>query len=135
MLDPRISYEGLKMDYAEDLMLSSHLEKSKTKLFKHFYENYANRCSIPLPAPSAVTQPAPFDDGGSPKKSFTARYRRKEKLSINELEEYFKLNTEDFETCDPIHWWMGRHAQFPNLFCMARDILCIPGTVLLLFNA
>ncbi|KAF8801335.1 hypothetical protein BYT27DRAFT_7115405 [Phlegmacium glaucopus] len=22
---------------------------------------------------------------------------------------------------------MGRRAQFPNLFCLARDILCIPG--------
>ena len=48
-------------------------------------------------------------------------------MVINELEEYFNLPPEDFETCNPIHWWMGRHAQFPNLFWFAQDILCIPG--------
>ena len=34
---------------------------------------------------------------------------------------------EDFEACNPIHWWIGQWAQFPNLFCMACDILSIPG--------
>ena len=23
------------------------------------------------------------------------------------VEEYFKLPAEDFDTCNPIHWWMG----------------------------
>lgn len=127
MLDPRISYEGLKEDYADDLILSDHLEESKSNLSDYFNANYAN--AIPMPPssspPSTRVQPTPL--AGSPQKSFTARYRRKEKTSINELEEYFKLPTEDFETCNPILWWTGRRAQFPNLFCMARDILCIPG--------
>jgi len=65
---------------------------------------------------------------GLPQKSFTARYRRKDRSSVNELEEYFKLPAEDFDTCNPIHWWMGRRVQFPNLFRLARDILCIPGS-------
>jgi hypothetical protein len=39
---------------------------------------------------------------GSPQKSFIAQYHRKEKASINELEEYFKLPAEDFNTCDPV---------------------------------
>lgn len=29
---------------------------------------------------------------------------------------------------DPIHWWAGRRAQFPNLSRLARDILSIPGS-------
>jgi hAT family protein len=131
VLDPRISYEGLKADYADDLILSDHLEGSKSKLFDYFNANYAN--AIPTPPssspPSTRVQPTPL--AGSPQKSFTARYRRKEKTSVNELEAYFKLPTEDFEACNPIHWWIGRRAQFPNLFCMARDILCIPGKFLL----
>ena len=48
-------------------------------------------------------------------------------MTVNELEEYFKLLPEDFEKCDPIKWWVGRRAQFPNLFRLAHDILCIPG--------
>jgi hypothetical protein len=121
----------LKADYADDSILSDHLEGSKSNLFDYFNANYAN--AIPTPPssspPSTRVQPTPL--AGSPQKSFTARYRRKEKTSVNELEAYFKLPTEDFETCNPIHWWIGRRAQFPNLFCMARDILCIPGKFLL----
>jgi hypothetical protein len=126
VLDPRISYEGLKMDYADDPTLSSHLEDSKTSLFHYFDENYATLCSLTLSSPLPTPVQAPPTDG-SPWKSFTARYRRKEKYFTNELEEYFKLPAEDFDTCNPIQWWMGRRSQFPRLFQLARDILCIPG--------
>jgi hypothetical protein len=71
----------------------------------------------------------------SPQKSFTAWYRRKEKPSINELEEYFKLPAEDFNACNPIQWWMGWRAQFPYLFHLACDILCIPGELFLHLHA
>ncbi|KIL54206.1 hypothetical protein M378DRAFT_92970 [Amanita muscaria Koide BX008] len=65
---------------------------------------------------------------GSPQKNFTSRFQWKARVAVNELNEFFKLPQEDFETCNPIHWWMGRRAQFPNLFWLARDILCIPGS-------
>ncbi|KAI0279968.1 hypothetical protein BC826DRAFT_357650 [Russula brevipes] len=42
LLDPRISYEGMKADYADDPILSDQLEESKANLFEHFNENYAN---------------------------------------------------------------------------------------------
>ena len=130
VLDPRISYEGMKVDYADDLTLSAHLEESKSNLFDYFNANYANTIPAPSSLASTSVQPAPMALAvGSPQKAFTARYRRKEKTSTNELEEYFKLPAEDFDTCNPIHWWIGRRAQFPNLFCMARDILCIPGAL------
>jgi hypothetical protein len=126
VLDPRISYEGLKADYNDDPTLSDHLEHSKMNLFTYFDRNYAKMDdhTSPVPTSSVPTLP-PL--AGSPQKSFTARYRRKGKSATNELEEYFKLPVEDFDTCNPIHWWVGRRAQFPNLFCLARDILCIPG--------
>ena len=126
VLDPRISYEGMKIDFADDPMLSKHLEQSKSNLFIYFHDNYTHAAiSTPpsITSPSAQTSPIM----GSPQKSFTARYRRKEKASINELEEYFKLPAEDFDACNPIQWWMGRRAQFLNLFHLARDISCIPG--------
>jgi hypothetical protein len=108
-------------------MLSNHLEDSKTNLFDYFNEHYATVHSptSPSPPPTAI-QSIPMD--GSPQKSFTARYRRKEKYSTNELEEYFKVPAEDFDTCNPIQWWVGRRSQFPRLFQLARDILCIPGS-------
>jgi hypothetical protein len=127
----------MKVDYADDPMLYDHLEESKLNLFDYFNANYANTIpgpAVPTPSSSPFThvQSAPIESG-SPQKSFTARYRRKEKASINELEEYFKLPTEDFDACNPIHWWVGRRAQFPNLFCMARDVLCIPGELSILY--
>ena len=114
-------------------MLSSHLEQSRSDLIDHFNANYANAISVPSSSCSASVQSLPMA-AGSPQKSFTARYRRKEKNSINELEEYFKLPAEDFNSCNPIHWWIGQWAQFPNLFCMARDILCIPGALSVLYS-
>ena len=96
-------------------------------LFNYFDDNYATLRSLtpPSPPPTAI-QSTSVD--GSPQKSFTARYCRKEKYSTNKLEEYFKLLTEDFDTCNPIQWWVGRRSQFPRLFQLARDILCIPGS-------
>jgi hypothetical protein len=123
VLNPRISYEGLKQDYGNDLTLSNHLEDSKSQLSSYFNEHYA----IPTPSspPSTPVQAPPVDS--SPQKSFTARYRRKMRYPTNELEEYFKLPAEDFHACNPIQWWVSRQSQLPHLFQLARDILCIPG--------
>ena len=133
MLDPCISYEGLKIDYGDDMILSDHLEDSKTNLFKYFDKHYAMHTPTPSTPPSTPVQAQPVN--GSPQKSFTARYRRKEKYSTNELEEYFKLPAEDFDSCNPIQWWVGRRGQFPHLFQLARDILCIPGEYFGKFNS
>lgn len=133
VLDPRISYEGMKLDYADDVSLSVYLESSKANLYEYYQTHYAGKHSAPLQATNPV-QPGPSADASarpqSPQKNFTSRFQRKTKAAINELDEFFKLPQEDFETCNPIHWWVGRRAQFPNLFWLARDILCIPGCVL-----
>ena len=67
MLDPRISYEGLKIEYGDDLILSNHLEDSKTSLFEYFNDNYATIAThSPMLStlPSTPVQALPAD--GSP---------------------------------------------------------------------
>ena len=71
----------------------------------------------------------PLNDVGSPKKvNFTARYQKKDRGEVDELEEYYKLPREDFDSCDPLQWWLGHRAQFPNLYRLVCDIFSIPGT-------
>jgi len=104
VLDPQISYEGMKVDYTDNPILSDHLEESKSDLFDYFNANYTNTNPVPpSPLPSTQVQSTSIAPG-LPQKSFTARYCRKEKTSINELEEYFKHPMKDFEACNPIHW-------------------------------
>jgi hypothetical protein len=57
-----------------------------------------------------------------------ARHPTKEREVVDELQQYYMLPREDFDLCDPIEWWFGRRALFPNLFLLVRDILTIPGT-------
>ena len=46
---------------------------------------------------------------------------------VDEVDEYFKLPQEDFESCKPLQWWLGRRSQFPNLYRLVCDIFSIPG--------
>lgn len=124
VLDPRISYDVLKDDYSDDWDLADHLEKSKDRL-QHYYDTlYAS--SAPVDVPSFST-PSSQEPGSPSKVNFTARYRKKSRTTKNELEDYFKLQQEDFDSCDPIQWWYARREQFPNLYRLARDIFSIPG--------
>ena len=43
----------------------------------------------------------------------------------DELDRYLAADIED--TKDPLMWWYEHHGAFPNLSCMARDYLSIPG--------
>jgi hypothetical protein len=63
----------------------------------------------------------------SPEKDFTQRYHVVCRAVFDELRDYLLLEREDFGTCDPVQWWFARRHQFPNLYCLARDILTIPG--------
>ena len=133
MLDPCISYEGMKLNYAGDDLLAKYLESLKTNLYEYYETHYANKLSVlsqaidPIPGLSGSSAPC------SPQKNFTSQFQQKAKVSTNELDEFFKLSQEDFDTCNPIHWWLGHRAQFPNLFWLACDILCIPSADILIF--
>ncbi len=136
VLDPRISYEGMHDDYADDESLLEYLEEAKSSLHQHYQKYYANK---------TTTRPQTQTSGnmhgnrlgrlpsqGSPQKmNFTSRLSNKPKRVNDELAEYFKLSPEDYDNCDPIKWWMGRRAQFPTLFWLVRDLLTIPGTSVL----
>jgi hypothetical protein len=126
VLDPRITYEGVKEDYASDIDLSTYLESAKQSLQDYYQINYANRnttstttAAAPTASSSSSTEPASTVD-------FVARYKVS-RVYINELEEYFKIPREDFNSCDPIKWWVSRRAQFPNVYMLACDVLSIPG--------
>ena len=140
VLDPQISYKGMKADYADNSILSDHLKQSRSDFINYFNANYSNTIPVPsslplmLPAYVRSADSAPMAYS-SPQKLFMAQYHRKKKASINELEEYFKLPAKDFDACNSIHWWVRRRAQFPNLFCMAHDILCISGEFSVLYRS
>jgi hypothetical protein len=77
VLDPLISYEVLKADYADDPTLAGYLEHLKSKLSTYFNENYANSDVLMLSTPPPTSAPTPLTQ--SPQKSFTDRYSRKKK--------------------------------------------------------
>ena len=120
----------MKLDYEDDISLTEYLESAKLSLHTYFSSNYAGKHVAPSHssfAHSSTTTVQSHLDSSPQKVNFTARYRKAPRASVDELEEYFKLPREDFETCDPIKWWLGRLSQFPNLFVLARDLLAIPG--------
>ncbi|KAF8502961.1 hypothetical protein JB92DRAFT_3145892 [Gautieria morchelliformis] len=77
VLDPRISYEGMELDYAGDESLSEHLESSKKNLYEYYEAHYAGKHSAssqvtdPVPGPSAEASAPPH----SPPKNFTSRFQ------------------------------------------------------------
>jgi hypothetical protein len=115
----------LKADYGEDNDLLADLENAKSLLHTFYHDNYSMFTSS---AHKNMSTTAPVVQNGSPQKvDFTARYKRTLHRVFDELEDYFKLRQEDFDTCQPLDWWRGRCAQFPNLYRLAQDILSIPG--------
>ncbi len=138
VLDPRIMYEGLRIDCGTDTSLLADLNASKSKLHSYYLTNYRKHSASSSRAPqrsfsdlgSSPTLPA----GRSPEKvNFTSRYQVKDRVAIDELEAYFKLPREDFGTCKPLQWWLGRRSQFPNLYRLVCDIFSIPGKCYNLF--
>jgi len=129
VLDPRISYDGLQEDYVGDPDLLEYLEDTTRDLRHHYYIHYADRvvqCASQQPhVRSHSSGPADASTSGV---NFTERYKKKaeDRGNRDELDEYFKLEREEWEI-DPLQWWVDRRGRFPNLYCLARDIMTIPG--------
>ena len=99
-------------------------------LHTYYTENYANH-EVAGTKQNIAVDPSHSQALGFvvSKMNFTSRYKKKDDVLHNELEEYFKLPHEDFESCDLLTWWLGCCAQYPNLFRLACDVLAILGIV------
>ncbi|KAN0131304.1 Ribonuclease H-like domain containing protein [Lactarius tabidus] len=101
LLDPRISYEGAREDYADDPDLLEYLEVTKSKLTTYYIQHYVNHATASHKSVSDAARSVTSD--GSPSKvNFTLRYKKKENVICDELEEYFKLPREDFDACSAV---------------------------------
>jgi len=121
VFDPRITYEGLKLDFANDPVLLADLNKSKLRLCEYYNKYYAT-----LLAPSRdISNVHPKSSCAS---DFTAHYESIIPDSIDKLEEYLKIKCKDFKKCDPLRWWRSQREDWPNLYHLACDVLCIPGS-------
>ena len=98
VFDPRITYEGLKLDFANDPILLADLTKSKLCLREYYNKYYAT-----LPVSSADANnvcsksPATLD--------FIACYKSIIPDAIDKLDKYFKIKRKDFQKCNPLRWW------------------------------
>ena len=132
MLDPRISYLGLKDDALRDHIDGQenllHINKCRDLLQTYFTLNYYRRA--PTTRACTPTQPESQIHGSPQRFNFISRYSTNVELSTSddELDEYFRMKPhQDWASGEPIIWWSTHAAQFPQLSAFARDILSIPG--------
>ncbi|KAJ7339238.1 hypothetical protein DFH08DRAFT_812629 [Mycena albidolilacea] len=87
VLDPRISYETLRQDYADDAQLLAELESSKSNLRTHYNTVYA-----PTEMANSAAQPQTPANGSPQKIDFLARYRNRGRdTHTDELAEYSRI--------------------------------------------
>jgi hypothetical protein len=103
VLDPRIGYEGLMRDFADDQDLLDGLHSSVARMRTFFDLHYPSRNTTPT-VPVATTAPAATSSRrASPQKpNFTQRYRQSKRPIVDELDTFFKLQQEDFDSTNPI---------------------------------
>jgi len=110
------------LDCDGDSLAIQHIEDAKTELHEYYLKHNVRKA----PLQSQLT-PTTSQCGSPQKVDFLSWYNKSTHTDVDEFEEYLKLPQERFTSCDPIQWWSGCCAQFPNLSCHARDILAIPG--------
>ena len=113
----RITYKGLKLNFANDPLLLVDLNKSKSYLYDYYNKYYATLPASPRNTNNTHLKPSSTSD-------FTLHYDLIIPGSIDKLEEYFKIKC---KKCNPLRWWRGQCEDWPNLYHLACDILCILG--------
>ena len=111
-LDPHISYQALKAEYDDDIELSVYLDTLKLDLQDYFNTYYASSPTtqpthvVPLVVPITDTSSSGSHHvHGSPQKNFVLHFQCCQCVVIDELEQFWALPQDDFDTCNPIHWW------------------------------
>ncbi|HEV7736228.1 MAG TPA: hAT transposon family protein, partial [Chlamydiales bacterium] len=127
VLDPRINYCRLIQYYKAEPDIINEIEIRKKELLEYYSTYYAGKAS-PSQDPNTLSS-VPNSDPDGTQHNFMARYddEEEEDDTHNELEDFFLLPPEKFRNCDPFDWWRHRKTRFPNLCCLARDVLSIPG--------
>jgi hypothetical protein len=89
VLDPRISYEGLKQDYESDTSLLQSLEDTKDELYTEYATHYAQNPSPALSDDTVAsttttpTSPSKFDFLGNTRGVTSLRHHSSNASSIN----------------------------------------------------
>jgi hypothetical protein len=123
VLDPRVTYHGALEAAGSEWDLRQDIMTSKRNFERHFLEHYTEPIfSAPRTASTSASS--------STTSIFSLFTRGRDQTSepLAELERFFALSAEPYETCaDPVQWWGSHRSLFPRLSRMARDILAIPG--------
>jgi hypothetical protein len=125
VLVPRISYEGLK-----DKVLKHDMETFKDHLLDYYNIYYAGPYSL-LKVKQMLLVMSPQ---ALLKKLISPHTMKRQNVEANELKECFKLKQQNFKTTDLIHWWYRHGEIYPNLYCLAHDILAILVFVIFIFG-
>ena len=100
VLDPMISYERACEDHTDNPHLLAYLEATKATLNAYYIQYYSNHVNTSY---ESVTNTAwSMSSDGSPSKvNLMLRYKKKDNLLHDGLEQYFKLTWKNFDTCKP----------------------------------
>jgi hypothetical protein len=134
---PRIHFLAthpcVRLRLSHDTTLLQSLKDAKDELYTEYTTHYAQSLS---PASSDDTVASTTTTPTSPPKfDFLGRYKWSNVSTTSqlkcELDKYFEMTAEpeDMKTCDFLKWWKNQESTFPNLYKLARDIHCIPGTL------
>ena len=111
VLDPCIMYEGLRRDCALDGMLLTDLNNARDQLKTFYNKNYANRTRRPPVWASQLNSSFSSASGSAPhspeKVNLTSCYQREDRVIVNELDEFYKLPREDFDSWNPWNGGLG----------------------------
>lgn len=135
MLDPRISYDGLRKEAAErdDDGYLADINRAKNSLSDYFQDNYlGNDGTSTFPTDMFEPYPTQVDfTMQTPRKSFDFLKRYKDDTpvkSVDELDTYFRSRRAKWDKQgEPLVWWYANRDRYPMLSRLARDLLTIPG--------
>ena len=99
VLDPQITYNGLKTNFANDLTLFDNLQKSKQALHESYNMYYALRMQ-PLEGTSTATASQASSSFGQI--DFTACYDLMETEVIDKLDAFYEVKHQKFKSCNPL---------------------------------